>query len=274
MKKIINNIKSNMRQLLEVGMLIIVTVVPFFVNLGEIFMDYLRGNILSPDNFVWYMAIKYGNYVASVIFFFIVLFAIRKFNSDYIMNRMHVYHEYCYLWYWFCAKVLGIRKCDLILVPIYMQFKLIIRGTFDEYPLDDDDYPIIDNEPECRVTIKNADASKSEINFILEDTYVIEDFQIPKSKRELFTLRISRNDGKDNGRHFSQKFIEAIINEIRKYKQISLVNIFATTNPKNTANIAKRAFALGDRGNIEHLYVFQQTKDGCRKFEGTGYKVY
>lgn len=274
MKKFLDDIKSNIRQVLEIILLITITTAPILVDLRKLFKDYLTSNFLTPDNFIWYTAIAHGKYMASVVLFFFTLWLIRKFNSDYVMNRRSVYHDYHYLWYWFCAKVLGIKRCNLILVPIYMQFELVTRGTFEEYPLDDDDYPIIDGEPECRVTKKNNTVNYNEINIILEDTYTIKDYQIPESKKKLFTLRISRNDGNSNGRHFSQKFIETTINAVRQFKRVSIANVYATTNPKNTLHIAKRVFALGDRGNIEHLYVFQQEKDGQRFFEPTGHKIY
>ena len=100
------------------------------------------------------------------------------------------------------------------------------------------------------------------------------DEQIPKEKRNLSTIKISRNNGISMERHFSQKFIESIIDEIRRIKHISTLNVFATTNPMNTEHIAKRVFALDTRGNIDHLYVFQQSSDKKRNFENKGYKIF
>lgn len=274
MKKVFDDIKSNERQIVEIVVLVVVAIVPFYIDLRVLFKDYLESNPLSPDNFVWHTAITYGKYVASVIFFFLILLVIRKSSNDFVMNRRNEYHDYGYAWYWSCAKVLGIKKCNLILVPIYMQFKLVIRGTFDEFPLNEDEFPVIDNEPDCNVTIINADASGDEINLILEDTYPIVDKQIPKDKRGLQTIKISRNYGNTNGRHFSQKFIEATINAVRGIKRVTVINIFATTNPLNTQHIAKRVFALGGRGNVEHLYVFQQVNSGKRIFKSKGHNIY
>lgn len=223
MKKVFDDIKSNGRQIVEIVVLVVVAIVPFYIDLSVLFKDYLESNPLSPDNFVWHTAITYGKYVASVIFFFLILLIIRKSNNDFVMNRGNEYHDYGYAWYWFCAKVLGIKKCNVIRVPIYMQFKLVIRGTFDEYPLNEDEFPVIDNEPNCNVTIINADASGDEINLILEDTYPIVDKQMPKDKRRLKTIKISRNHGNTNGRHFSQKFIEATINAVRGIKGVTVI---------------------------------------------------
>ena len=113
-----------------------------------------------------------------------------------------------------------------------------------------------------------------EINILLEDTYPIKNEQIPISKRNLLTIKISRNDGTTRGRHFSQNFIETTINTVRTLDTIKEVNLYATTNPLNTMHIAKRVFSVADRGNIKHLYVFQQNNAGIRAFQNKGHKIY
>jgi len=274
MKKLCEKISSNGRQILEIVALIIVTSIPWVVDLQEIFKEYLADHPISPDDFFWQVAFRMGKPVASVVLFFAVLIGIRKFNQGFVMNRKRVYHDYCYAWYWFCAKILGIKSCDLVLVPIHMQFKLVIRATFQEYPLDETEYPVVENESDSKVSETNQEEPTRELNLVLEDTYAIEVRQIPKSKQGYRTIKISRNSGADNSRHFSQKYIEAIIKCVRGLKGKVSVNVYATTNPMNTKHIAKRAFGLGERGNVEHLYVFQQGKDGRRRFEEKGRKVF
>lgn len=274
MKKLFDKISSNDRQIVEIIALVVVTSIPYMFDLQVIFKDYLSEHPLSPDHFFWQLAIMNGRIIAAIIIFVAALIVIRKINKDFLMNRKHIYHDYNYAWYWFCAKILGIRKCNLVLVPIYMQFKLVIRGTFEEYPLEESDYPYVDNEPECRVSIINPDIESSEKNMIIEDTYKIEIRQIPESKQGLRTIIVNRNDGMDHGRHFSPKLIETVINNTRSIENNSVINIFATTNPLNTKHIASRAFGLGERGNVEHLYVFQQRKDDNRYFELDGHQIY
>ena len=268
MKKLCEKISSNGRQILEIIALIIATSIPWLADLQEIFKEYLTNHPISPDDFFWQAAFRMGKPVASVILFFAVLIRIRKFNQGFVMNRKRVYHDYCYAWYWFCAKILGIKSCDLVLVPIFMQFKLIIRATFSEYPLDETEYPV--EEKEITISELNHENLDEEINLVLEDTYIIEERQIPKSKQKYRTIKISRNNGADHSRHFSQKYIEGIINCVRGLRENASINVYATTNPLNTKHIAERAFGLGERGNIKHLYVFQQTKDGRRRFEEKG----
>lgn len=273
-KKIYKFLSSNIRQVLEIIILMITVSVPFFLNLQELFKEYLDRNPLTPDNFIWHFAIKGGKYIAAAILFIIVLCSIRKINQEYIMNSKRVYHNYSYAWYWLCAKVLGIKKCNLVLVPIYMQFKLVINGTFHDYPLDETEYPVVENEPDSKVTQINWDNHNSEINLILEDTYVISERQIPKVKRRLKTIKVSRNNGDDRSGHFSQVFINKITNCVRGLEGGSIINVFATTNPMNTVHIAKRAFGSGERGNVKHLYVFQQGNSNKRIFKERGKKIF
>ncbi len=274
MKKLYEKITSNGRQILEIVALIIATAIPWTVDLQELFKEYLRNHPMSPDDFFWQVALRMGKVVASVVIFIVILIVIRKINQEFVMNRKRVYHDYCYAWYWICAKILGITSCDLVLVPIYMQFKLVIRATFSEYPLDETEYPVVENESESKVSELNQEKTSGEINLVLEDTYTIEDQQIPQSKRGNRTIKISRNSGADTSRHFSQKYIDEIIKCVRSLKGTIAVNVYATTNPINTKHIAKRAFGLGERGNVEHLYVFQQSKDERRQFEEKGRKIF
>lgn len=275
MRKLIDQISSNGRQIIEILALVTVAIILCFVNLPDIFKKYLGEYALSSlGNFFWRIAIMRGKYIESVFLFFAVLIAIRKFNHDFIMNRKLVYHDYSYVWYWICAKILGIKSCDLVLVPIHMQFKLVIRATFSEYPLDEKEYPVDETEADIKVSMVNRGETNGEINLILEDTYTIDEKQIPKTKLGLRTIKVSRNNGNDNTRHFSPKFIDKITNVITEPKGKLNVNIYATTNPMNTKHIAKRIFGLGERGNVEHLYVFQQRKDGRRHFDNEGKKIY
>lgn len=272
-KNILDFIKCNTRQIFEVLALIVAIAIPWVVNLQELFKEYLANNFLEPDNMWWYLALTIGKPKASLILFFLLLLVIRRINAEIVMNSKYVYHDYCYGWYWFCAQILGIKKCSLILVPIHMQFKLTIRGTFSDYPLQDEDYPIVDNEPDCNVSITHEDKDRGTINLILEDTYSVGERQISKNNRELYTIKVSRYDG-SNSRHFSQKLIDATAKALNEYKRIPIVNIYATTNPKNTFHIARRVFGSIGRGNVEHLYVFQQSTDSRRMFDAEGHKVF
>ena len=274
--EIIKKIKANFVQIVEILMLIIAIFLPYKLDIPSWFVAYLRDHKPEPEisDFLPYYILKTGNMAISLGLLFAALIAIRRYNKEFIMNNDNVYHNYPYVWYWFCAKVLGIKKCNLILVPIYMQFKLVIENIFKDYPLDEADFPAIEDEPECIVKKKNMRADLSEINLILEDTYVIESNQIPFRKKTLPTIKISRNIGNSHTRHFSPKFVNAVSEEIRKLPQVYIVNIYATTNPMNTVRIIRSTFKMADRGNIQHVFVYQQKRSGIRRFDGKGHKIY
>ncbi len=44
-----------------------------------------------------------------------------------MFNRGNYYKQYRYGWYRICSKILGYSECNLIQVPIYMQFKLVLE---------------------------------------------------------------------------------------------------------------------------------------------------
>lgn len=274
--EIIKKIKANFVQIVEVLILIIVIFLPYMLDIPSWFVAYLKHHKPEPDigDFLPYYILKTGNMAISLSLLFVTLIAIRRYNKEFIMNNDNVYHNYPYVWYWFCAKVLGIKKCNLILVPIYMQFKLVVENIFKDYPLDEADFPIIEDEPECIVKKKNMRADLLEINLILEDTYVIESNQIPFRKKTLPTIKISRNIGNSHTRHFSPKFVNAVSEEIRKLPQVYIVNVYATTNPMNTVRIIRSTFKMADRGNIQHVFVYQQKRSGMRRFDGKGHKIY
>lgn len=272
----VKKIKANFRQLGEIIALVIVVLGVYILDISSLFKNYLMEYELKPElgNIILYYLLNFGNIGLSIVLFWGVLKFFREINKEFIMNNSNVYHDYPFFWYWFCARILGIKKCNLILVPIYMQFKLVIEDIFDEYPLDEDDFPVIKDEADSDVEEINMDMELSEMNLILEDTYVIESRQIPFSKKDLPTIKISRNINNNHTRHFSPKFIQKISEEIRKLPQINRINIYATTNPMNTLRIIRTTFKMADRGNIDHIFVYQQKNKGIRVFCEKGYKIY
>lgn len=274
----VKKIKANFRQLGEIIALVIVAFGVYILDISSLFKNYLMEYELKPEigNIILYYLLNFGNIGFLIVLLGGLLKIFREFNKDFIMNSSNVYHDYPFFWYWFCARILGIKKCNLILVPIYMQFKLVIEDIFNEYPLDEADFPVIKDEVDSAVEKINTgmDMELSEMNLILEDTYVIELRQIPFSKKNLPTIKISRNINNDHTRHFSPKFIQKISEEIRKLSQINRINIYATTNPMNTLRIIRTTFKMADRGNVDHIFVYQQENKGIRVFCEKGYKIY
>ena len=266
-------VKSNLRQLCEIGILVVAAALPHILNFNELLKEYYIAHPISPENFHWYL-LNHDDLIASFVCMIVFLIPIRKWNQNYTMNHKPVYHDYPYFWYWISAKILGINKCNLILVPIKMQFKLIINDTFLEYPFDGNDCPVIENEVDPSVSKWNTNESGREINLILEDTYQIALNQLPREKKNLFTIKVSRYSNEYTGRHYSVKFVDAAYKVVKDLTTGVTVNIYATTNPQNTYYLAKRVFTQGSRGEITHLYVFQQNHTGSRSFQHKGYRIY
>ena len=271
---IIKQIKENIIIILQSIGIVFAICVPSLFDISKIFEKYISNNYVTPDNFFVYFALTKGNCVLAIILGVVIWWNIRGNNGDMQMNRDNsVYHNYPYVWYWYCAKVMGIKKCNLIGVPIYMQVKLVMHRIFDEYPLSDSEYPESKDE-KVKVSKMNANNKKIECNLILEDTYLIDKSQIPDEKRKLFTVKISRNNGNDFVRRYNEVFIEKIIEEVKILPEKTVLNIFATTNPKNTLNMTRRLFSQVGRGNILHINIFQQTRDGNRLFKEKGKRIY
>ena len=216
--------------------------------------------------------------VGGIIFLIILIVALdwfvrEKINKDKVMNWGNRYHDYPYWWYLYCAKVLGFKQCSLIRVPIYMQFKLIVNDVFDNYPFDENLFREMEDESEIKIDTRDITGA-GVINLILEDTYPIKLEQIPVEKRALPLIRISRNDAEHLERHYSRKFVEAVANQMRHLDAGVSIDVYATTNPKNTKYIVEEAFKMGGRGNISHLYVYQQSSENGRIFEPKGHKIY
>lgn len=273
MKHFIEKTQESLRSIFEIVLIIAVFLIPTIINAAKwIEVCFINTN-LDFDNIKYYFIMKAGNLTIGLLLTVLLLFKIREYNKEKIFNTKNVYHDYSYIWYWFCAKILGYKKCNLKLVPIYMQFKLGLNDTFDDYDVGlDDDYPLKENEQ--IIVQKNNNQVTNEVNLVLADTYPIVERQLPISKRGLYTIKISR-DQDDLRRYYSPEFIVKITNEVRKLPHgINSVNIYATTNPKHTLKITRDVFKLAERGNVKKLVVYQQNKDGIRKFEKKGIVIF
>ncbi|MCC9295965.1 hypothetical protein LN736_13950 [Clostridium sp. WLY-B-L2] len=274
MKHFIEKLKESIRSILEVCVLISAFFIPPIFNASKwIGMCFAKNN-LNFDNIKYYFLLCVGNWGTGFALMIIVLFKFRAFNKEKLFNTKNVYHDYCYTWYWFCAKILGYKKCNMKLVPIFMQFKLALNDTFEKYYVGTEDDYLIKEKEQIDIKKLNCNPVSDEINLVLVDTYPILENQLPENKKSLSTIVISRNKN-DFNRYFSQAFITKIVNEVRKLpSNVNYINIYATTNPKHTFKIVRNAFKLAERGNINKLIVFQQKKDGARKFSSKGMVIY
>lgn len=274
MKPLFKKIKESSRSIIEIIVLVVAVFIPPIINITS-FIELCFKNVpVDFNNIKYFFLLKAGNWVIGILLMLFLLSKIRKYNKEKMFNTQNVYHDYPYLWYWICAKILGYEKCNLKLVPIYTQFKLALNDTFPEYYAgSDDDYPVIENE-HIDIKKKNYGQVSEEVNLVLADTYPIDDRQIPVGKRRLSTIAIERRRP-NMSRYYSPLFVTKIVDEARNLpSNVKSINVYATTNPKHTLKISRDAFKLAERGNIKKLIVFQQERDGNRKFKKKGKIIY
>lgn len=274
MKHLFKKIKESFRSIIEIIVLVVAVFIPPIVDITS-FIELCFKNVpIDFDNIKYFFLLKAGNWAIGLLFMLFILSKIRKYNKEKMFNTQNVYHDYPYLWYWFCAKILGYEKCNLKLVPIFIQFRLALNDTFSEYDVGaEDDYTVLEDE-HIDIKKKNYGQVSKEINLILADTYPIDDRQIPIGKRNLTTIAIERRRP-DLSRYYSPKFVAKIVDEVRNLpSNVKDINVYATTNPKHTLKISRNAFKLAERGNVEKLVVFQQERNGNRKFMKKGKTIY
>ena len=270
MKKFSRQIEENLRPIAQIILLSVSLFLPVILEASK-WIEFIFQNVeLDFDNAKYYFLLKVGNWGIGIIVMLFVLSQIRKTNKEKLFNTKNVYHDYPYIWYWICAKILGYVKCNLKRVPIYLQFKLVLEDTFSEYDVGtEDDYPKIENE-EIEIHKKNWNVDSHEINLVLSDTYPIKKNQLPAAKSILPTLVVIRKRP-NKSRYYSPQFVSKIVDEVRNLPRTETsVNIFATTNPKHTRQIVENAFKMAERGNVKKLVVFPQSNKGMRRFKRKG----
>ena len=273
MKSVYGWFKNNIRPILQVLLLGGVFFAPKIFKITELIKDppELEASQKICD-YAFYFAWKGGDWAIGVFFFIVVLFIIRKWNKTAMFNKGNYYKKYMYGWYLICSSILGYKECNLIQVPIYMQFKLVLNDTFEKYNCGE--FSKKENDI-VSVNKLNFSSTADEVNIMISDTYPLSLNQLPDIKKNLPTLLISRNNTNDVNRYDSPELVGRVVNEVRSLNNnIKKVNVYATTNPLNTKNIANSAFKLGGRDNFDEVRVFQQERDGIRKFNNKGIIVY
>lgn len=272
MKHKIKLVMANLRPIVQIALLIIAFFLPVKLGIVENFKAPEAVASADLQTYILYYIWMFGDKAAGGILAFIVWRWEKRINKEYLFNRGNTYKNFPYWWYYVCAKFLGYSKCNLKRVPIYMQFKLVLGDTFDNY--DCGNYEKKENDV-IMVSRKNDSNMENEMNLIISDTYPISMEQIPVTKKRKYTIIISRDNANDTNRYDSPQLVKKVVNEMRNLPQIiDKVNVFATTNPQNTVNIVNEAFKLGERANVKCVEVFQQKRDGKRKFEEKGKIVY
>lgn len=262
MNRIIRGIVANILPALQWGVIMLSW---FVVYCNHVTKFFNVDNHFTPANVAYFVGYRLGDAAVALIVAILVWVAICRFNSNRIFNKNNVYHNYSYGWFLVFGKFLGHTKCNLVGVPIYMQIKLILRDTFQDYHCG----LILEKKENEKIKVKviNADKDTNEINLVIADTYPIKNKQLVTSKSQLYTIKISRDNKNDKNRYKSIEMIKEVVNQLRNISgKINRLNVFMTTNPDNTREIVEKAFKLHDRGNIDSIYVYQQSCDGERLF--------
>ena len=213
MKSIYERIKNNIRPILQLLLLVGVFFAPRIFKITELIKTppKLEASQKICD-YIFYFAWKGGDWAIGVFFLIVVLFIIRKWNKTYMFNRGNYYKQYRYGWYRICSKILGYSECNLIQVPIYMQFKLVLNDTFDKYNCGEFDKKENDT---ISVSKSNFSHETDEVNVMISDTYPLSLSQLPEIKKNIPTLLISRNNTNDVNR-WAINGREARQNEVSK----------------------------------------------------------
>ena len=152
-----------------------------------------------------------------------------------------------------------------------IQFKILRRDLFE---IVEDN---IEKDENVNVEIDKSNFKYSnnmrECNLIIADTYPINKNQIPENKRSLDAIWIKREKSVIATRVYSPKLINSVSESAALIqKKGAKINLFLTTNTKNTERIIKDVFMKGDR-SIYNIEIFLQKSDKNRSFKDKGIKV-
>lgn len=223
--------------------------------------DIIEGIEISIENFpeVWI------SIITGIILCGLLCMYFRQRNGEITFNKGNAYKTQTYIWYFYCANILGYRKCILERVPIAQQIRLVLNDTFEEFVFSKlEEREDIEIKAKWKIAL-NAPYQR-EINLMLADTYPLELEQITVG-RNLPTLLIDRKNRRDNNRYYIPDYCKVIAEELEKLPlEVEVINLYATTNVKHVKEFTEKVLKKGGRGNIKMLRVYQQDSTRERKF--------
>lgn len=230
---------------------------------------------LEPIHVVFFRLVieQLQNDVVYILLYFtilIVLFLIlRKINKDKEFLSGDYYGDIPWLWY-IIARLIGYGKISLRRKPYHIIYRLSTSNLFNIIFEDIDSEEL--NYELGTTTLNSTSSNYSEINLLVADTYDIKPSQIPKGKQHLKTIIINRKN-KNGSRIYSLKLITEVGLQISYLKsQRAKINMFLTTNTKNTYEIFDRYVNIGGRDYV-WIELFQQESNGERSFLNKGYII-
>lgn len=268
MSKFLKKVFMDFEAKIQTILLIVTLILPyaFWKSCGELVFkikgDIIEGIEISVDHFSeMEISITTGIVLCGLLCIYF-----RQKNSEVIFNKGNTYKTQSYVWYFYCAYILGYRKCILERVPIARQIQLILDDTFEEFVFSD-----LEERDDIEIKAKWENKSGktsgvSEINLVLADTYELNRNQITTGG-ELPTLWIDRKKREDNNRYYIPDYCKVIAEELEKLpSELEVINLYATTNPKHLKEFTEKILKKSGRGNIKIIRVYQQDGFGKRKF--------
>lgn len=199
-------------------------------------------------------------YLFSVLIFFVIMNFLKKQNKGKLFNsNSNIYYNFYYPIFWIASNVLGYDFVQLAGIPLQMQFKLILRGTFTSVKPDIwiDHYDTQPNKQAINISdIKKRHPKK--INFIISDTYKIKDKEIGEKYRKNSVIKI--DSGNSDRRYINTELVQNVRSTfqlVRKNKYDEIY-IFSTANPQNNLNIVNSTFRFFGRFVNFKIFVVQK----------------
>lgn len=213
-----------------------------------------------------------ATYLISLFALITLLNYLKKQNSDKLFNSdSNIYYNFWYPCFWFASNVLGYKKIQLAGIPLYLQFKLVLRGTFPIIVPDiyEEHYDIpkkIKNKEQeivsvSYITSSNSSGTQKSVNLIISDTYYITDKEIDSEYINLPTIRVTSNFI-NNRRYLNNELVQKVRESIEeiKDKHYEEIYVYTTANPHNNLNIINSSFRFFGRFINAKIYIMQKGK--------------
>lgn len=249
---------------------------PIFVAVSSFYYDFSRviyTDLDAPNSFfslVFSIALTYGSLAGGLFLALLIGYYIYKSNNKKTFNLKGIYISKEFVFK--IASYVGYQECNLVNMPIYIQYRLLISRVFTKFTIAS--FNIEENDSHCIVPQIEIFSSPTELDtmiLILEDTYEIKNNQIEDqiskiSSNKRIQIKISRYSG-TKIREYDLRFVNVIRTVVAQYAPNTTLHIFATTNSKNNLGIFEQCFASLERDTIKQIYVYEQNKGGERIFD-------
>ena len=273
--------KYKLLELSTIPLMMAITYALLKLGFGDELIQVLK-NYFPIFNFILdFFSLFIGRSWINTILPFLVgifaLFWLEKKNKDKLLCfQGNIYRDQG-IWFYYTMKIIGYSKCPLVLVPIYLQIKLVYMNLFKEFYYGNDS-----KRCTCKVNTEICNSKKLKstsdyciCNIIICDSYPIDfNSQIPSEYQNYYTIIFNYKTPNNAVRGYSQNLINAVKHEIDKLPQGITINLFSTLNTVNAYHLTKDVFSQGERGQIGHLNVFQQESKGIRQFKNKAYKIF